>query len=1008
MNEIPPVRQGHESVPQAKHGHNRSAWIAALAALLLGLLLLAPATSVRATVTPGATTALVNVGQSIREASTAVPIVGITATSNSPADLMIRVDVSFSGLNFVPGNAGTLLALDTNPDRSGVALYRDVGTVPGALDPGDMGVTATGVSWVGSVATLTYAETFPAVAVGAFDWIVVIRTSTTAIASGNQIIATIPAGGIAFSGAVSQPAAAVTTAALGNSPTAVNDLLAPGTWIGPSSVAVHARAALGVKIVDGGIPTNYGIHDQLRRVVVQLFDDSRTFGATTFAPLSANPATSGVALYRDSDGNGIWDAADTGVTLTAVPGVDCVAPAAGALFDVCLLPNPEFLPHSLAGAAYSYFVVLRSGTGMSSGDRFHFEVLQSDGLSIQGVLGGDATRLAGLTDAVTFELMGDNTPPCLTPGCGVPIEPAWMNPTSSPYLFPFGHTLYFGHGMGATPVPGEIHLGARDAESGLGQVTFAAAPSLAGSPATQVLSGNALTQVFGNYSFNATSTAASSPVGVTVYDAVGNHATVFFNFILDAVSPTITPAPGWNNLVGVNPLGLSPLYVNATGTLWFSPWIVGTATADISVDLFDGTSSLRNATASTEPSLAGGPFYANPTSFGFGTFFFFGWTATYAFNVSSTDASHPVTIASCDYVANCASRAFDYRMDATPPVVTIVSPAAGSAVSGSIVVAARASDSGSGLAPPPLVEILGQTGFQPMIWNGSAWILPISTALYPDGMQRIVVTAFDNVGNQGVALVDVVFRNAVPSTPPRVVFAAPGAGAIVSGIVTVQVGVSDSFALAYVNLTVGASTYPMASLGNGVYAVSFGSTALPAGAVTLRVTATDVAGLSSSSSETVQVDNSPPAITLLTPSGDHGPITLTAQVADSPAGVASVTFIVDGTSYVGVNLGNGTYGVTITTSAAQNGLHAYAVVAVDRVGNTATKTGSFSVNTPPDYLGAAVNVAPLLIFLLLVVAFVLALLMVDRRRKGEKDEKKETVRHDPPPPAQPRTPEEEL
>ncbi len=1005
MNEIPPLAQGNESIQWATRGRNRSVRIAAIAALLLGLLFLAPAMSVRATVTPGVTTPLVNTGQSIREASTAAPIIGISAASNNPADLLTGVSVSFSGLNFVVGNAGSLLALNANPDRSGVALYRDVGAVPGVLDAGDTGVTATGVSWVGSVASLTYTETFPAVAAGGFDWIVVIRTSTTAIVSGNQIIATIPAGGITFSGSVSQPTAAVTTMALSDSPTAVNDLLAPGTWIGPSFVSVHARAALGVTIVDGGIPTNYGIHDQLHRVVVQLFDDSGTFAGNTLAPLSANPTTSGVALYRDSNANGVWDPADTGVTLTAAPAVDCVGPAGGALLDWCLSPNAEFLPHSLAGSAYSYFVVLRSGTGMSSGDFFHFQLLQSNGLWIQGVLAGDSTRMAGLADTTTSSLMGDDTPPCITPGCGIPIEPAWMNPTSSPYLYPIGHTLYFGHGMGATPVPGEVHLGAQDTESGLGQVTFAAAPSLAGSPATQVLSGNAMTQVFGNYSFNATSTGGSSPVAVSVYDAVGNRATFFFNFILDAVSPTITPAPGWNSLVGVNPLGLSPLYVNGTGTLWFSSWIVGTATADISVDLFDGVSSLRSTTASTEPSLAGGPFYADPTSFGFGTYFFFGWTATYAFNISSTDASKPVTIASCDYVGNCASHAFDYRMDAAPPVVTILAPAAGNAVSGSIIVAAQASDSGSGLAPPPLVEILGQTGFQPMIWNGSAWILPISTALYPDGMQRIVVEAFDNVGNQGVALVDVVFHNAVPSTPPRVVFAAPGAGAIVSGIVTVQVSVSDSLALAYVNLTVGASTYPMASLGNGVYAVSFDSAALPTGAVTLRVIATDIAGLSSSSSETVQVDNSPPVITLLNPSGDHGPITLTAQVTDTPAGVASVTFIVDGTSYVGVNLGNGTYAVTIPTSAAQNGAHSYMVVAADRVGNAATKTGSFSVNTPPDYLGAAVNVAPLLIFLLFLVAFILALLMVARRRK---DEKRETVRHDPPPPEQPKTSDEEL
>ena len=950
----------------------RGALVLALVAgmLLAGLVVLAHPAA--ATVTAGSTTPLVNAGQPIRDGSTAVPVFGITAASTSGADQLLSITVDFSGTGFSPANTGDLRALSTNPANSGVALYEDVGVTPGALDASDVGVTAATATWTGSSAVLAFAEPFPAVPAGAFDWILVVRTSSNAAAlvNGDQIVAAIPANGIVFSGAVTQPATAVSANALSVSLTSVTDRLAPQTWIGPVADAVNAQAVLGVRILDGGVAPNAGIADTLSEVVVQIIDVSGTYGGNSLLPPNVDPVRSGISLYRDSNGNGVWDPADTGLTLASIS-LNCV-PA----FDVqdwCLFPNAEPIPHT-AGAAPNYFVVVRSNA-MGSGDEFRFMV-EAGQIVASGVHPDDANRPTLLAPTTSSSLLGDDTPPCVTPGCGQPFGIHWANPTGNPYLFPADRTLYFGVGMGATPVPGEVVLSASDGESGLGRAIFSSEPSLAGSPAPVLLSGSGVdVTVVANYSFNATSTAASSPATVTVYDAVGNHATApSVSFVRDATNPMIVPAPGWTDLPG------RPFYVNDTGTLFFSPWISGRQTVSITVDLADTIAGLKNATATAEPSLAGGPNYAQPTNLG-GATDVPGWTVSYAFNATSTSASSPATITACDNVANCANASFPYALDAAAPNVTVLAPAPGAVLSGPIVIAATASDAGSGVEGPLQAEVLGQSSFMDMIWNGTAWVLPLPTALYPDGAQRIVVRAFDHVGNEGVATVDVWFDNAAVPQPPVVTFASPAADSLVSGVVTIQVAVSDAIGVAGVNLTAGTATVALASLGNGVYAVSFDTARLPTGTETISVTAVDSAGRSTTVSESLRVDNTPPAISLAAPSSDHGAITLRATVTDTPAGVASVAFVIDGKTYAAVPDGHGGYSVTIWTTAADDGAHGYEAVAMDRAGNTAVSAGTFTVSTPTDYLGAFAAFAPVGTFLVLLVALVLGLILLARRRK---------------------------
>src|SRR3972149_4013851 len=104
---------------------------AAVACLLL-LVVLAPS-SLAATV-PGPTDPLVNPGQRIRDASSAVPVVGFAMTATGPGEALDFVTVSFAGAGFDPGDDNDLRALNVLAGLSGVALYRDDGATEDILD----------------------------------------------------------------------------------------------------------------------------------------------------------------------------------------------------------------------------------------------------------------------------------------------------------------------------------------------------------------------------------------------------------------------------------------------------------------------------------------------------------------------------------------------------------------------------------------------------------------------------------------------------------------------------------------------------------------------------------------------------------------------------------------------------------------------------------------------------------------------------------------------------------
>jgi hypothetical protein len=107
---------------------------------------------------------------------------------------------------------------------------------------------------------------------------------------------------------------------------------------------------------------------------------------------------------------------------------------------------------------------------------------------------------------------------------------------------------------------------------------------------------------------------------------------------------------------------------------------------------------------------------------------------------------------------------------------------------------------------------------------------------------------------------------------------------------------------------------------------------------TLTAIAYDTAGLSSSDSRTVVVDNTPPTAAVTSPSGGSvtGTITITADSSDPApgSGVASLQFLVDG-NVIATDTSM-PFSTSWDTATVTNGTHSIAVRAADGAGNVAT------------------------------------------------------------------------
>ena len=321
------------------------------------------------------------------------------------------------------------------------------------------------------------------------------------------------------------------------------------------------------------------------------------------------------------------------------------------------------------------------------------------------------------------------------------------------------------------------------------------------------------------------------------------------------------------------------------------------------------------------------------------------------------------TVAAFDAAGNTSGKSFPAAattlavQDTTPPTVSITAPTAGTALAGTVTVAAGATDD------------VGVVGVQFKL-DGASLGSENTTAPYrlawdttgvPNGAHTLTAAARDAAGNTASAAVTVTVNNDL--TPPVL------SGATASALSVDTAAISwTTDELADSQVEYGLSTgYGSASVldASRVTAHTVTLNGLTAGTLYhYRVKSKDAAGNLAVSPDAVFTtapppDTTPPAVSITTPAANSsvsGTITVSATAADN-VGVASVQFKLDD-----VNLGPedtvAPYSLSWNTATVGNGLYALTAVARDAAGNTASAAVTVTVSndlTPPVLSGATAS-----------------------------------------------------
>jgi len=271
--------------------------------------------------------------------------------------------------------------------------------------------------------------------------------------------------------------------------------------------------------------------------------------------------------------------------------------------------------------------------------------------------------------------------------------------------------------------------------------------------------------------------------------------------------------------------------------------------------------------------------------------------ATYTTGFVATSASHTVTV----------------RNDTTPPSVEITAPAAGSAVAGtSVPISATASDD-AGVASVDFYSGTTLIGSDTTAPYSITW----DTTTGPDGQYVLTAQASDPNGNVGTSSpVTVDVRN--DTTPPSVAITAPVAGSTVSGTsVPITASASDGSGVTQVEFLVGSTVVGTDT--SAPYSVSWNSTSVPDGSVSVTARATDPNGnVGAASPVTVTVRNT------VVPTVANASLESDANSDGTPDCFAGTGTGKSTVSYARVtDAHTGTYAERMTVSGYKNGVRRF-------------------------------------------------------------------------------------
>lgn len=280
---------------------------------------------------------------------------------------------------------------------------------------------------------------------------------------------------------------------------------------------------------------------------------------------------------------------------------------------------------------------------------------------------------------------------------------------------------------------------------------------------------------------------------------------------------------------------------------------------------------------------------------------------------------------------------------AAPPSVQISAPTGGVTVDGSITASGTAS-SPVGLAS---VALAVDGGAWQAATGTTSWSAAVSTWGLADGTHTLTVRATDVTGVSGQLTESVTVDN----TPPTIAIASPGAGTMVSGVVTISGSAADAVLVAAVDVSVDGGAWTRAS-GTASWSDPLDTSGLPNGTHTITARATDGAGHTtlvnvpvSVQNGTAGADTTPPAVSIAAPSVGatvSGTVTVTGSASDNTA-VAAVSLTVDGGAPTTVS-GTTSWSYTWDSTSVADGSHTLTATATDTSGNTTSSAVTVAVS----------------------------------------------------------------
>lgn len=272
--------------------------------------------------------------------------------------------------------------------------------------------------------------------------------------------------------------------------------------------------------------------------------------------------------------------------------------------------------------------------------------------------------------------------------------------------------------------------------------------------------------------------------------------------------------------------------------------------------------------------------------------------------------------------------------DPEPPTVALTSPAQGAVLSGTVKVAATASDNNEVSRVDFLLDgnVAASDALEPYEWQ---W----NTVGTPDGTHVVKAKAYDGSGNWAQDSKNVSVDNGNPS----VSLTSPASGSWVGGTVGVNANAVDAVGVNRVEFRIDGAL--RCTDGAAPYSWSWNTLAQSGGPHALRATAYDNVGHSSYDEHSVSVDNTTPSVELIAPGEGltvKGSVAVDATASDTVSGVSRVEFYLDGA--VIKTCAAAPYTWQWDTTSYSEGTHVVGAAAIDRAGNRALDTHAVAVD----------------------------------------------------------------